>query len=204
MTFDRFHVIKLMNERLDDLRENWPERPMITMPRRLSSGCAGCFYTGATTWRKTPPGAWNEVSLSTSLCNVPTCSRRSSQNSGNKKKARGLGIPARMVREKSQQHPATPSYGADPPSPCQGCPELLTRPDSPVEKWKASTEKSAACSPAPSASVIMISSNCVSTPSMKPNSNSSAKTELSRSRTTNFGKGWFHKRREFRETVANP
>ena len=27
MTFDRFHVVKLMNERLDDLRRNRPKGP---------------------------------------------------------------------------------------------------------------------------------------------------------------------------------
>jgi transposase len=57
VTFDRFHVIKLMNERLDDLRrDNWPGRLRITMPRRLSRDCVGCFYTGTITWRKTLPG----------------------------------------------------------------------------------------------------------------------------------------------------
>ena len=56
------------------------------MPSRRSRDCAGCSYTGATTWRKTPPDcAWNAVSFLMSPCNALTCSRRNSRNSGSKK-----------------------------------------------------------------------------------------------------------------------
>ena len=50
----------------------------------------------------------HEVSLLTSLCNVPTCSRRNSENLGAKGRTAGMGIHARMVRPgKSQRHPAS-------------------------------------------------------------------------------------------------
>ena len=181
MTFDRFHVIKLMNERLDDLRRELPERPRITMPRRLSRDCAGCFYTGAITWRKTPPGAWNVASLLTSLCNAPICSRKSSENSGSKETDAKPGdscvngVP-RQTSAASDNFRLWRRLSFAMPRGSLA----ITRPGSPVEKWRASTEKSADCSPAPSASATRISSNCVSTLSMKPNSNSSAKTRLSR------------------------
>ena len=47
-------------------------------------------------------------------------------------------------------------------------------------KWKASAEKYAACSPAPLDFATKTSSNGVSTLSMKPSSNLSAKTTLPR------------------------
>src|SRR4029077_20692729 len=53
LTFDRFHVMKLMNERLDDLRVNWLGKRRTERPRKPLRACDGCCCIAGTTWKRT-------------------------------------------------------------------------------------------------------------------------------------------------------
>ena len=122
MTFDRFHVIKLMNERLDDLRRELAREAQDHNAKEAIKGLRWLLLHRRDNLEK---DAARRLERSLALNEPLQCAyllkEELGRTLGAKRRARGLGIPARMVREgKSQRHPATPSHGADPPSPCQG------------------------------------------------------------------------------------
>ena len=95
MTFDRFHVIKLMNERLDDLRRELAREAHDHNAKEAIKGLRWLLlHRRDNLAERRREGAWNAVSLLMSPCNALTCSRRNSQNSGSKKTGAGLAISA--------------------------------------------------------------------------------------------------------------
>jgi transposase len=124
MTFDRFHVIKLMNERLDDLRRELAREAHNHNAREAIKGLRWLLLHRRDNLAKDAATRLERSLALNAMCLPAQGGTR--RTLGAKRRTAGLGIHARMVRPgKSQRHPATPSDGADPPSSCQGGPELL-------------------------------------------------------------------------------
>ena len=171
LTFDRFHVAKLMNERLDDLRRELARNAQERTAKEAIKGCDGCCCIAGTTEkdRQAVGEAWKSINLS----NAHTCSKELGEL-WQRTMGVSLGLPARMGRESHRQrNPPTPGHGKNPPPPHQGNPELLPhRFDQ--RKMEESTQIHRLLASA-FGFATTIFSNCASTLFMKPSSPSSAK-----------------------------
>ena len=123
VTFDRFHVIKLMNERLDDLRRELAREAQDHNAKEAIKGLRWLLLHRRDNLEKDAARRPERSLALNEPCNALTCSRRNSQELWRQKDGRDAWgfLREDMVREgKSQRHSTTPSYGANPASPCQG------------------------------------------------------------------------------------
>ena len=154
MTFDRFHVIKLMNERLDDLRrELAPE----TQDRTTKEAIKGLRWLLLHRRDNLEKDAARRLERSLTLNEPLQCAYLLKEELGELWEQKdGREAWGSCANGAPRQKPAASGNSMRWPRPSFAMPRgslAITRPGSPAEKWKASTEKSVACSPAPSASV---------------------------------------------------
>ncbi len=127
VSFDRFHVIKLMNERLDDLRRELARKAQDHNAKEAIKGLRWLLLHRRDNLAK---DAARRLERSLALNEPLQCAyllkeelaELWEQKDG--RKAWGF-LREWCAKAKASSIPATPSYGADPPSPCQGGPELL-------------------------------------------------------------------------------
>ena len=84
MTFDRFHVIKLMNERLDDLRRELAREAQDHEAKEAIKGLRWLLLHRHDNLEKDAARRLKRSLALNALCNVLTCLRKSSENSGSK------------------------------------------------------------------------------------------------------------------------
>jgi transposase len=193
LTFDRFHVVKLMNERLDDLR-----RELV----RETGGEAGKAIKGLR-WlllhRKDnlEEDAAKRLERSLRLNEPLQCAYLLKEELGLLWMQPDGRSAWAFLREWAAKAKAS---GIRQLRAMPKASWLTTRPGSPAGKWRASIEKSVASSPAPSASATRISSSFASTLFMKPSSSLLADDSTFRKKQ-NFGDlrmerhDWFQLRR---------
>jgi len=135
VTFDRFHVIKLMNERLDNLRRELAREAHDPNAKQAIKGLRWLLLHRRDNLEK---DAARRLDRSLVLNEPLQCAYLLKEELAEfwqqKDGREAWGVPARMVREgKSQRHPATSSYGGNPASPRQGRAELL---QNRAHQWK--------------------------------------------------------------------
>ncbi len=117
--------MKLMNERLDDLRRELARETQDRTAKEAIKACDGCCCIAGQLEKdaaKRLEQAWKSINLS----NVPTCSKRNWANFGSRTMGVKPGPSCANGRESHRQrNPSTPGHGKNPPPPRQGNPELL-------------------------------------------------------------------------------
>ena len=120
VTFDRFHVIKLMNERLDDLRRELAREAQDHNAKEAIKGLRWLLLHRRDNLEK---DAARRLKRSLALNAPLQCAYLLKEELAELWEQRdgryAWAILARMVRQgKSQRHPATPNHGGNPASPC--------------------------------------------------------------------------------------
>ena len=127
LTFDRFHVMKLMNERLDDLRRELARETQTQRPRKPLRACGWLLLHRRDNLEKDAASRLERSSEINSTSPMRLSAQRGTGRLRQQDDGRRAWAFLREIGRKShrQRNPSTSGHGQNPPPPGQRNPELL-------------------------------------------------------------------------------